>query len=99
MSWSKGGKTLSWTRGKYHYEKTLDDILKENKKVSKTDLAFTYNISKPETVIALTGVRVMTMNKNKLILDDATILIKSDELLRVALILLIDSEPKLDRGT
>ena len=62
MSWSDDSKTLSWTRGRYHFEKSLSDILKENKKLSKSDLSFTYKISKPETVVALTGLRVMTMN-------------------------------------
>lgn len=83
MSWFEDGKTLSWTRGRYHYEKSLSDILDQNKKVSKTDLSFTYKISKPESVIALTGLRVMTMNNNKLILDNATILIRSDEIVDV----------------
>ena len=83
MSWSKDGRTLAWTRGKYHYEKTLDDILKENKKISKTDLSFTYAISKPESEIALTNVRVLTMDRNKQVLDNATILIKEDEIIDV----------------
>ena len=83
MSWSKEGRTLAWTRGKYHYEKTLDDILKENKKISKTDLSFTYAISKPESEIALNNVRILTMDRNKLVLDNATILIKEDEIIDV----------------
>ena len=83
MSWSNDGKTLSWTRGRHHYEKSLFDILNGNKKLSKTDLTFTYEIAKPESDIALTNVRVLTMNKNRVVLDNATILIRSDEIVDV----------------
>ena len=95
MSWSDDSKILSWTRGRYHFEKSLSDILKQNKKLSKSDLSFTYKISKPETVVALTGLRVMTMNKNKLILDDATILIRSDEIVEVGRNVNIPKEAKV----
>ena len=83
MSWAKDGKTLVWTRGIYHYEKTLDDILKDNKKISKTDLSFSFTVSKPKSIIALTNVQVLTMDRNKLVLDNATILIKEDEIIDV----------------
>ena len=83
MSWSNDGKTLSWTRGRHHYEKSLFDILNGNKKLSKTDLAFTYKIAKPKSDIALTNVRVLTMNKNRVVLDNATILIRADEIVDV----------------
>ena len=63
--------------------------------MSKSDLSFTYKISKPETVVALTGLRVMTMNKNKLILDDATILIRSDEIVEVGRNVNIPKEAKV----
>ena len=57
--------------------------MKENKKISKTDLSFSYVISKPETEIALKNVRVLTMNSNKQVLDNATILIKEDEIIDI----------------
>ncbi|GIS48044.1 MAG: hypothetical protein Ct9H90mP20_7140 [Candidatus Neomarinimicrobiota bacterium] len=41
-----------WTRGKFHYEKSLNSILEQKPKLSKTDLAFSYDIDNPSSVIA-----------------------------------------------
>lgn len=78
MEWTKDGKVLQWTRGKYFYEKSLEDILGNNKEKQKTNLSFDYEIAIPQTSVALKDVRVLTMNKNKDILENVTVLIKNN---------------------
>lgn len=83
MSWSSDSQSLHWTRGKYHYEKSVDMILDSSNTSEKIDLSFTYNIERPNTSIALTNVRVLTMNGQKEVLENVTILIEGDEILAV----------------
>ena len=80
MSWSSDSQSLHWTRGKYHYEKSVDMILDSSNTSEKIDLSFTYNIKRPNTSIALTNVRVLTMNGQKEVLENVTILIEGDEI-------------------
>ena len=80
MSWSDDSQSLYWTRGKYHYEKSVEMILDSSNTSKKFDLSFTYNIERPNTSIALTNVRVLTMNGQKEVLENVTILIEGDEI-------------------
>jgi imidazolonepropionase-like amidohydrolase len=80
MSWSSDSQSLHWTRGKYHYEKSVDMILDSSITSEKIDLSFTYNIERSNKSIALTNVRVLTMNGQKEVLENVTILIEGDEI-------------------
>ena len=46
----------------------------------KTDLSVNYKIAKPNSVIALTNARVITMNSKKDVLRSATVLIENDKI-------------------
>ena len=83
MVWSNDSKSLMWTRGKFHYEKSLNSILEQKPKLSKTDLAFSYDIDNPSSVIAFKNVRVLTMNKEKDILEGVTILIRKNKIVSI----------------
>ncbi|MBF89751.1 MAG: hypothetical protein CMG75_08915 [Candidatus Marinimicrobia bacterium] len=83
MEWSKDSQTLYWTRGKYHISKKLQSILDQKNQAIKTDISFDYNINRPSSTIALKNVRVLTMNKNKEILENVTILITTDEIVAI----------------
>ena len=83
MSWSSDSKTLLWTRGKYHYEKSLNAIIEKKSKLTKTDISFTYDIDKPSSVIVFKNVRVLTMNQEKDILEGVTILVRNNKIISV----------------
>ncbi len=80
MTWSVDGKTLSWTRGKYFYEKSLQAILDSSTVTQKTDLSIEYPLARPQTSIALRNVRVLTMNAGKEVLENTTVLIKENRI-------------------
>ncbi|MEX2569654.1 MAG: amidohydrolase family protein, partial [Gemmatimonadota bacterium] len=43
----------------------------------RVDLSMEYEVDVPETVVAFTGVRVVTMNPDREVLDDATVLVRN----------------------
>ena len=83
MRWSQDSQRLLWTRGKYHYEKSLQSILDKKSKVSKTDLSIPFEIDNPGSVIAFKNVRVLTMNTDKDILEGVTVLIRNNKIISV----------------
>ncbi|QQS42817.1 MAG: amidohydrolase family protein [Acidobacteriota bacterium] len=78
--WSEDGSTLQWTRGAFFYEKKLADVLGGSGGPEKTPLGFSFDIASPATTIALTNVRVITMNANREVLEGATIVIENDRI-------------------
>ena len=83
MRWSKDRKRLLWTRGKYHYEKSLNAILDKKSKVTKTDLSIAYEVDNPGSVVVFKNVRVLTMNQDKDILEGVTSLIRNNKIISV----------------
>ena len=61
----------------------MNSILEQKPKLSKTDLAFSYDIDNPSSVIAFKNVRVLTMNKEKDILEGVTILIRKNKIVSI----------------
>ena len=83
MLWSLDSKSLMWSRGKYHYEKSLNAIIEQKPKLTKKDISFSYNIDKPTTTTVFKNVRVLTMNKDKDILEGVTILVRNNKIISV----------------
>jgi len=83
MSWSSDSNSLLWTRGKYHYEKSLNAIIEKKSKLTKNDISFTYDIDKPATTIVFKNLRVLTMNKDKDILEGVSILVRNNKIISV----------------
>ncbi len=83
MEWTEDGEALFWTRGKSFFQKSLADILADSTSADKTDLSFEYTLSKPKTTIALRNVRVLTMNPEKEVLEDVTILVRNSRIAAV----------------
>ncbi|MFL3050533.1 MAG: amidohydrolase family protein [Candidatus Neomarinimicrobiota bacterium] len=83
MAWSRDSQTLYWTRGKYHVEKKLQSILDQDTQIQKIDISFPYKINRPSGTVAFKNVRVLTMNEKKEILENVTIVIKSDEIIEI----------------
>ena len=81
MSWSSDSNSLLWTRGKYHYEKSLNAIIEKKSKLTKNDISFTYDIDKPATTIVFKNLRVLTMNKDKDISEGVSILVRNNKII------------------
>jgi len=86
---------LSWTRGNYFCEKSLQDLLAGKSGTKKTDISFEYSIDGPEGVIALKNVRVLTMNGKKDVLEDASILIKKNRIAAIGKDIEIPAKAKI----
>ena len=76
IRWSADGTTVSWTRGSGFYEKALDRILGDEAGAERTELSFAFDVDVPSSTIALTGVRAITMNARRAVIENATVLIQ-----------------------
>ncbi len=76
LEWASSGSGLTWTRGTAFYEKALADILAgKGAAARKTDLSFEYDVARPAGKIALTNVRVITVNPGRRVIENATVII------------------------
>ncbi|MCZ6901005.1 MAG: amidohydrolase family protein [Bacteroidetes bacterium] len=80
MDWTANGTALYWTRGKYYYEQSVENILNGVADHEKIDLSFEFDIGKPTSIIALTNVRLITMNENKEVSENITVLIENEKI-------------------
>lgn len=84
LTWSADGASLAWTRGSAFYEKAVADILKEDGEGPRqTELSFRYDVEVPESTIALTNVRVVTMNPARDVLAGATVVVEGQKIVAV----------------
>lgn len=77
LTWSDDGRTLGWTRGARFLEKDLEAIVGENGgEARSTDLSVELPVAAPGGRLALTGLRVLTMDGERRVLEGATVLIE-----------------------
>jgi imidazolonepropionase-like amidohydrolase/Tol biopolymer transport system component len=80
LEWSPDGKGLTWTRGGDFYEKSVAEVLANKPAVQKTDLTIDYEVAVPSSTIALTNARVITVDGRRRVLENATILIRRNQI-------------------
>lgn len=78
--WTDGGAGLAWTRGTVFHEKSLRDVLAAKTGTRTTSLAVEYEVARPTGVVALTNARVITMDGGRRVLDNATIIVRSNRI-------------------
>jgi Tol biopolymer transport system component len=78
--WSPDSGTLTWVRGSGFYEKPVADIVAGSKSARRTELAMPFRTNRPETVVALTGARVITMDSSRRVLENATVVIRHNRI-------------------
>lgn len=79
FQWSADGQTLTWVRGRWFCEKRLEDILAGHEgEYALADLSRPFEVEAPDELLALTGVRVLSMDADDTVLEDATILVRGD---------------------
>ena len=85
VAWTSASDGLTWTRGTTFYEKPLAAILadtapKPSATARATELAFEFETHVPESTIALTNARVITMDARRSVIDRATILVRRNRI-------------------
>lgn len=80
MEWSEDGERLYWTRGPFYMEKTVDQILSGDETIQGIDLSIDFEERIPEGVVALTNARIITMNPEDAILEQATLIIERNRI-------------------
>jgi hypothetical protein len=82
LSWPRS-HTVGWVRGGEYMEKTVSAILSGGAVPTREGIAITFAEAVPHGEIALTDVRVITMNASRQILDKATILISGNRIVAI----------------
>ena len=80
VEWTPDGAGLTWTRGALFYEKPLAAVLAGKGAAKKTDLSFEYDVAAPAGVVALTNARVITVDPTRRVLENATVVIRRNEI-------------------
>lgn len=84
LGWAADSKSLYWTRGTDFYQKSLDDVLADKENTATvTNIAVRYQVAAPSGVIALTGARIITMDAERTVLENASILIRDNKIAAV----------------
>ena len=86
LTWSPDGRTLGWTRGSGFYEKSVEAILAGPdgaSEVRRTELGIEYDVARAAGTVALTGARVVTMNGEREVLDNATVVARDGRIVAV----------------
>jgi Tol biopolymer transport system component len=82
LAWSDAA-TVSWTRGGFLHEKDVDEIVAGREAKTSTDVSFTFDVYVPTSTVALTGARVITMDAERSVLENATVLVRNNRIAAV----------------
>ena len=89
VEWTPDSESVTWPRGGRFHQKSLEAIVGsselddedgDNTEPTSEAIAVTYEVARPEGVVALTNVRVLTMDAERTVLDSVTVLIERDEI-------------------
>lgn len=84
MGWQADSAGLYWTRGTNFYQKSLEDVLADTEDSAQiTDIAVDYTVAKPTGTIALTGATVITVDKDRRVIENATVLVTDDKIVAI----------------
>jgi Tol biopolymer transport system component len=81
LAWSRDGATITWVSGSSFLERPVGDVATgRDQPPVRTDLSVGFPVAIPASTIALTGLRVITMDSARRVLDNATILIRRNRI-------------------
>lgn len=86
LYWNQDGSALSWSVGPELKTVAVADAMAEGFKPPKTglDLSFEVKADKPDTKVALTNARVITMDRQRRVYDSATVLLNGNRIEAIA---------------
>lgn len=93
--WSHDSRELMWTRGAKFIEKKVTDILDGSVTVESTDVSIVFPVRVPKTTIALQGARVITIDPQRRVLENATILIQDGRIAQLGMNVAIPRDAKV----
>ncbi len=74
---------IQWTRGPEFLEKSLDAVLAEGPVRSRADISVPLAVNTPNGTVALTNARVITVDANRSVLENATLLVRNQRIAAV----------------
>lgn len=81
LGWSDDSTSLYWTRGTDFYRKSLEDVLaQEGGNASVSNIAVSYDVAVPDSTIAITNARIITMDDDRRVLENTSILIENNRI-------------------
>jgi hypothetical protein len=80
LEWTRDGAGLYWTRGTALYQKSLADVTADRGSATRAELAFNYPVAAPVGAVALTNARVITMDGQSRVLENATIVLRGSRI-------------------
>ena len=82
MHWSTAGSSISWSTGPLLKTVAIADATLPNAqpRVSSENLSMSVTADMPETTIALTNARIITMNEDREVIEHGTILIRGNRI-------------------
>ncbi len=81
VHWSNDSRSLSWSTGPDYFTADVDDVLfNEQPNLQKTPLSMRATAAKPAGITAIIGARLITMNAERGVLDNATVLIEGNRI-------------------
>jgi imidazolonepropionase-like amidohydrolase/Tol biopolymer transport system component len=85
QTWSPSGDTIYWTRGGDFLARAVEDVWAGENGAAATEvgLSFALDPDVPESTIALTGLRVISMNDSRDVLENATIIVEGNRIAAV----------------
>ncbi len=78
--WSTDSRSLMWVRGAQLIEKTVDDVIAGSSKITSSSLDIVFPVDTPKAVIALKGARVISIDSDRRVLENATVLIRGSRI-------------------
>ncbi len=95
ISWAAGSDTLYWSRGSEFYEKSLNDVLAGGSTAHGTDVSLPFEVEVPSSTVAFRGVRVITMNAGRDVMENATLLVRRNRIEAIGPAVPIPSDAKV----
>ncbi len=80
LGWDRDSQGVYWSRGTALYRKPVADVLADRATAARTDLAFDFEVASPAGVVALTNARVITMDPQGRVLENATVVVRRNRI-------------------
>jgi len=88
-------QTVSWMRADSLYERSISSILNDEEDETTTNLAISYQVDAPSTVIALKNAKVITMDGEKQVFERATIIVENNRITNIGVDIEVPSGTKV----
>ena len=82
LAWTDAA-TVSWTRGGFLHEKSVEEIVAGGDTKRSSDVSISFQVYEPSSTVAITNARVVTMDAERSVLENATVLVRGNRIAAV----------------